>query len=272
MSDLCETCKEPVEDKFANCDSCHVTQHPTEACTGLSPTELRSVVLSKRTLVYFCQECRESFRSVPVLLREIRNFKNEVSALKVEVNEIRNEMTSLISENKSLKLEVSKLKNKNSHDEHSTTDENIMMELIERQKREKNIIIANLKESQASSPDQRRDEDQKQVKEILTRFNINVSNIIAFRIGKIVANKNRLVKVIMDNKYDAITVLKKSRLERISTQSIRIFSDQTKKQKDYYTSVKNKLQELIENGDDSKTIKYINNIPTLVNKSHNQKN
>ncbi|KAG5876694.1 hypothetical protein JTB14_025820 [Gonioctena quinquepunctata] len=77
-----------------------------EACTGLSSSELRAVIIQKRTLVYFCQECRTSFKNIPTLL----SFKTEFTSLKKEVDELKNEMKTWKDENKNLKSEMTMLK------------------------------------------------------------------------------------------------------------------------------------------------------------------
>ncbi|KAG5863799.1 hypothetical protein JTB14_025151 [Gonioctena quinquepunctata] len=148
MGDHCTVCEKDVGDKFAICDSCHCIQHPVEACTGLSSSELRAVIIQKRTLVYFCQECRTSFKNIPTLLREIKSFKTEFTSLKKEVDELKNEMKTWKDENKNLKSEMTMLKEviKNTNENENTvtiSNENVIAEVLERQKRENNVIVAN---------------------------------------------------------------------------------------------------------------------------------
>ncbi|KAG5884373.1 hypothetical protein JTB14_003320 [Gonioctena quinquepunctata] len=109
MGDRCRVCEKDVGDKSAICDSCHGLQHPVGACTGLSSSELRAVIIQKRTLVYFCQECRTSFKNIPTLLREIKSFKTEFTSLKKEVDQLKNEMKNWKDENKTLKSEMTML-------------------------------------------------------------------------------------------------------------------------------------------------------------------
>lgn len=71
----------------------------------------------------------------------------------------------------------------------------------------------------------------------------------------------------MNSPEDAINVLKNKQLIKIP--SVKIFSDQTVAQRQYFQKVKIELQELIAKGDHSKTIKYINNKPTIVNRMIN---
>lgn len=213
MSDTSPVCKQNLGDKYAVCDSCHSVQHPVESCTGLSSSELRAVVLSKRTLVYFCQECRISFKSIPTLLTEIRNFKSEVISLKQEMNTLKAEVTSLMTENSTLKIEINSLKYEGRHRKENdfsevASNESVIMELLERQKRESNIMIANVCESQEVTPLQRKEDDTKIVRDLLQNHSVNLDNITIFRVGKVLPNKNRLIKVIMQNKSDAITVFR----------------------------------------------------------------
>lgn len=51
--------------------------------TDVSSSKSRAVVLLKRTLVYFCQDFRESFKNV--LLRKIQDLKKDILSFKKEV-------------------------------------------------------------------------------------------------------------------------------------------------------------------------------------------
>ncbi|KAG5896031.1 hypothetical protein JTB14_011026 [Gonioctena quinquepunctata] len=93
----------------------------------------------------------------------------EKIALKTEINDLRNEVKQ-IKEN-----EVSE----------TAPAESIIMELLERQRREANIMIANVRESQATTPGQRKEEDVIIFKEILQKVsvNVNLDIITMFRVG-----------------------------------------------------------------------------------------
>ncbi|KAJ8946417.1 hypothetical protein NQ314_008899 [Rhamnusium bicolor] len=142
--------------------------------------------------------------------------------------------------------------------------EDIISEMLERQKRANNIMISNLDEANSNTKD-----DLTSVKLILKDLNVDVDNIKMNRIRKPNQQRPRLVKVILKNPEDAITVLKSRR--NVKMPSIKNFQDQTKKQIQYYKDIKNELQHLIDNGDHTKTIRYINNKPTIVTRM-NQKN
>nr|XP_023013912.1 uncharacterized protein LOC111503754 [Leptinotarsa decemlineata] len=57
----------------------------------------------------------------------------------------------------------------------TTPTESIIMELLERQRREANIMVANVREAQVTTPLQRKEEDANVVKEILKKVSINVN-------------------------------------------------------------------------------------------------
>lgn len=229
------------KDIFA-CDSCK--KQFCKKCSDLTETEIRCYQLKKRRLTFLCDGCEQGLLCIPDILKQLSNLQTEVTHLKQSLEASNNQS---ISNNE------------------PTECEEIISELIERQKRASNVVIANLKESQATSVEQRKEEDLNSVKSLLKDFNTDLSLIKVYRVGKFMPNKNRLIKVIMKNPEEAIKVLKGKNNNAVP--GIKIFGDQTKKQKDYYISVKNKLEELKAKGDYSKAIKYINNKPTIISKN-----
>lgn len=75
----------------------------------------------------------------------------------------------------------------------------------------------------------------------------------------------------MQSKNYVIYVHKNTKNNTNCPRGIRIFGDQTQQQKDYI-KMKQRLEEFISNGVNRKTMKYINNAPTFVNKNENNKN
>ncbi|KAL3271662.1 hypothetical protein HHI36_022136 [Cryptolaemus montrouzieri] len=62
--------------------------------------------------------------------------------------------------------------------------EEYISEILERQRRASNIMIADVKEATADKGIERKDEDTKGVKELLKDFSVDMSNIKVFRVGK----------------------------------------------------------------------------------------
>lgn len=118
MPSTCATCKHTLGEKTISCDSCHVAMHPTEECTGLGSSEIRAAVVQKRTLFFFCTDCRLAFKSVPLVIRKLENLTAELEILKIEVQKLKEE--------KSQEL---------------LNTEDIISELCERQKRANNVLV-----------------------------------------------------------------------------------------------------------------------------------
>lgn len=145
--------------------------------------------------------------------------------------------------------------------------EELMMEVVERQKRASNIIILNVNESKHKIVTNKIRGDKDSVKELLKDIHVDITNIKVFRLGKD-QSKNRPLKVCFPSPQEAHKVLKMKKELKIQ---IKIFPDQTKAQREYFFNVKRKLQEYLENSE-NKTIKYINNIPTIVDSNTSTQN
>uniref|UniRef100_A0A6P7FVK1 Uncharacterized protein LOC114334520 n=1 Tax=Diabrotica virgifera virgifera TaxID=50390 RepID=A0A6P7FVK1_DIAVI len=201
--DNCAPCGDALGDKLVACDSCHITVHPNETCTGLAASELRAVIIQKRTLNYFCSDCRLSFKSVPKLIREIETLRSEVSSLKSEIKKLK--------ENK---------------DATSSSAEEVLNELHERQKKANNLLIFNLQEPNTAT------DDINQVKSILNTISnnlINSNNIKISRFGNRNKNGHRPLRVIMSSSMDAHAVIKNKHICR--DKKIFIQLDQTSLQR-----------------------------------------
>lgn len=195
--------------------------------------------------MFLCEECEQGFQNVPELIEKLKKAEERLETLEKNMNNLKNEA--------SIGAEC----------------EEFISELLERQKRASNIMIANIREAAAERGVDRKEEDTNSVKDLLKDYNVDLNGIKVFRVGKPVEGRARLMKVIMNNSEDALRVL---RSKRNKGNTIKIFSDQTIKQREYYLSVKNKLDAIHAEGDTSKIIKYINNKPTIVSKTQNFRN
>nr|XP_023018000.1 stress response protein NST1-like [Leptinotarsa decemlineata] len=236
---VCNTCNlEMTPGEGVCCDSCQVTTHSTLNCSGISTSEVRAIVLQKRSLLYFCEECREAFKSVPKLLREIRDMRKEMNTLKQEVEDLKQKE----------KQEVNNF-------------EEIVMELEERKKKSKNVIILNIKESIKTNKKERIEDEMNTVKTILSETEVEDLEYRVQRIGKYEPGKNRPLRIVMAKPEATKEILRNK--NKIKTYKATIFGDQTKAQREYYNKIKKQLEESKNRGE-NKYIKYINNIPTLV--------
>ncbi|KAG5863659.1 hypothetical protein JTB14_036598 [Gonioctena quinquepunctata] len=125
MGEYCKGCEKSVNDNEERvmCDSCKDVFHSTKEknCSGMTTTEYRAVMLQKRSTLFFCFECKEAFKNVPMLLRQIMESKNQVEDLKKEVEDMKSEI-KMIKETKATSLEE------------------------EKERKEKNVIVLNIEE------------------------------------------------------------------------------------------------------------------------------
>lgn len=246
----CDKCKLDISEKdsFVVCDCCSLYLH--EKCVDLCPSELRVLTLRKRNMIYFCNVCRMDFKKVPKVIAKL----DEV----LEINK------QLVEENKKLREII-----ENPNHTNETNVNNIVQEIHERQFRATNIIITNIQESSERDHIRRAEEDTQNVKRIFGDLSAEVTIKKTFRLGKYDNIRNRPLKVVLNSSDEALYILRNK--NSIKQPNINIFCDQTKMQRDYYLSVKKKLSEMISQGINDKTIKYINNIPTIVNVSSGKK-
>nr|CAI5826060.1 unnamed protein product [Callosobruchus analis] len=84
------------------------------------------------------------------------------------------------------------------------------------------------------------------------------------QLGKNPSNRARPIKVILKISGEAKQVFRSRNL--IRTPGIKIYRDQTKAQREYFKKIKVELDKIFSDGDDTKTIRFINNVPTIVSK------
>lgn len=241
----CVICKTKTGEPVLLCDSCHRPTH--RDCSGLNASELKVMDLKgKRSLRFYCEDCESGIKLIPELIVKIDKLEAELKSIKDFTQNVIN-ATAATDSGASI-----------------NEKEDLISEIMDRQNRASNVIVLNVNESKKNSQPERNLEDLATIKDIVQKVNINANDIKIFRLGKFTPNKIRPIKVCLKSVDDAKLILKNK--QSIGVPNIKIFSDQTKAQRDYFNKVKLELQELINNGVTNKTIKFINNKPTIVNK------
>uniref|UniRef100_A0A6P7GXQ7 Uncharacterized protein LOC114347768 n=1 Tax=Diabrotica virgifera virgifera TaxID=50390 RepID=A0A6P7GXQ7_DIAVI len=234
----CKQCNLEIksQDKHIYCDCCRTTFHLTEECSGMSASEMRAVVLQKRTLMFLCLECRDAFKSAPMVVRKMSELQDEVNSLKRELQELK---SSPVSSNIEL----------------------ILSEAHERSIRANNLMVYDVPESSAIDFQDKIRHDTQIVHQIFEKVGhqTKVPDIVkVLRVGqKGRNNKPRPIKIICNNSETVKHIFRsKRRLE-----SFKISYDSTKLQQNAFKSAKEELQRRISNGEPDLQIKYINGIP-----------
>lgn len=203
--------------------------------------------------------------STSEIASEQNRIKAQLSQLETKISQGENKIMSLESDFRQLKIMP-----ESSANYQLSLNEQIIHEIQERKKREHNIIIAGVPEQTSSNVEQRLLNDESEVLKILSQINKDISKPTKiFRIGKFLPGKMRGLKVCFDNPDAAMQLLRSK--NKLST-NVKIFSDQTPAQRDYFQKIKNELTHRVNNGERDITIKYINGIPKIVNSTTKNSN
>lgn len=247
----CLKCNSDIDvkgEKFIRCDGCNRIVHVN--CAELSAVEIKCYELrsSKKRLKYICMFCEQGVHQIPMLVSMISDLKDEIRKLKDN------------------QLAVGL--NKDSQICSSAMTEEIMAEMLERNKRASNIIVFGSEEKGTSKQDQVL-QDQKLISDLLGEFNVTEDNIKPIRLGKFdptVQARRRPLKVKLSSADTVLGILRKIKKiksnVRFSGMSVTV--DRTPRQVAYFKSVKSELQARLSNGESSLRIKYLNGVPTIV--------
>lgn len=282
---VCKVCKLKIHsnEKFVECILCSEFFHSDtkeKNCAEISPTEERVVALTsvQPKLLYRCVECFETGNSsLNINSKKFSNILDQFNASILsfkEATETFKELSDKVKKLQSSQQEIiqdklpeindrlSRLENKNIKDADALdaiTTQKIISEINEQKNISKNVMIFNLKEY----ADEKKNSNQ--VIKLLKNNNISVNNITIKRIGKYNAEKCRPVKIIFKNYYEAIKMIKKSRIiARNSKKNIYITNDKTKSQQQLEKEVSQELRSRKEKGESNIVKKYVNSIPTIV--------
>jgi len=132
---------------------------------------------------------------------------------------------------------------------------------MDRQSRARNIIFFNISEF-TSLPGQLTDTST--VNEILNCIGLQFNSITVRRLGK-QSNKPRPLLATLPTSSDVFDVLRVKRklLSTTNFKDIRIASDRTTQQRQYFSKTIAQLKLRNDAGEDNLYIKFINNVPTI---------
>lgn len=188
-----------------------------------------------------CEGCK----ILPALQASIVALTNAVKALEAEIKDIKKEKM-----------------------EEKSGAEIIINEIMEREERSKNIILFNLEEKYEEDKMIMKEHDIKMAKKVIREIcpDLDTNNIKTFRIGKKNGANRRALKVCLNNKGDAMKIIKNKKKLRDSNSTVSIVLDQTTMQRDYYRKIQDELNNRKENGESNLFIKYENGIPKISKK------
>ena len=135
------------------------------------------------------------------------------------------------------------------------TEEQIFNEIEDRQRRSTNIIVSNVPESQADTPEEKNKDDLNSVMKLITDT-VSTNEIVkCFRIGKPMQSKIRLLKVVFLTAEHAQTVLRNYKSSR---NNVYVNRDLTQLHQNKAYSVRKEFKDRITKGETNIKLKYYN--------------
>ncbi|CAG9836299.1 unnamed protein product [Diabrotica balteata] len=167
-----------------------------------------------------------------------------IPMIKKQISSLEQKVEQLIDKISSLELP---------RDNKATNLDTIIQEVEESKFRENNIIIYNLHETNSSTAPARIEEDMKKVKQTLSVINPNIQVKKGIRLGNIKNNMSRPLKVVLENKNVALSILKNN--NKLVASNIKINSDSTYLQRKYLSELRTNLADRVSKGEENLTIR-----------------
>nr|CAH7712429.1 unnamed protein product [Callosobruchus chinensis] len=232
----CKCCNQQCDNhQLVTCVTCSVCKDKYKhTCVDITANEIR-ILNANKGYDWTCVDCRATGKDLNELKALIMKLQEDIKQLKTHND--RNLGTSPVD------------------------FEEVVTEINERQKRKSNIIIFNLEEQDQSKPPAERAELDKTAVNNILRFvvpNFNLRNMKPVRLGLFSTTKKRPVKLVLENSDQVRNmVINGKKLKDSNTyRNIIIAPDRTKRQLDYFKSVKQELLQRMNAGETNIRIKF----------------
>ncbi|CAG9822848.1 unnamed protein product [Phaedon cochleariae] len=272
----CPACLRSIQSKDSGKLICSVCDgHWHGVCAAPQPADLQPTTIQS----WACQKCvasKKAEASAPADIESAR-FKaimdqfavlNNTLTAKIDtlsalvesqnetIKECVNDIACLRSDNEKLKIKISTIENRISA---VSQPEELQYEILERVKRQKNVIAIGLTETS---------NDDFEAKRLINHIiaDADKSVVSTYRLGKQTTNgKPRLLRITFDSNEHALMILKNAKsMPKNDFLGVYLKSDNTPAQSKYLADLKKDLQFRTQNGEKNLTIKYRNNVPRIV--------
>ncbi|XP_017487699.1 PREDICTED: uncharacterized protein LOC108376036 [Rhagoletis zephyria] len=283
----CDVCREIIKVNSSSilCTECNKWIHAK--CTGLECKEFKNVALEvkKRRLKWKCTACisevtvyvsndmseadcdESAAKTIEGIFEKYfvpfkNDIENSLADIRAELKKINKQNETITKQYSEVEKRVSVLeKTINNIDSRPAIPDNIIAEINNRRKREKNVVALNLPESTKTDGVERLRDDREQLAAALPQeLTETLSTLKLRRLGRPSGSRPR--PLLIETPSEAVA---KSLWRANSNMSnIKFKPDLTLAQRDHLTALRNELS--VSDQKDSKTIKYIDGIPRLVDK------
>ncbi|CAL1672567.1 unnamed protein product [Lasius platythorax] len=259
---ICKGCSTAVAKPIV-CSRCGTASHP--GCISRAGHPVRDgkfsdcITATASTSDALSQTLLDSIYSI--IRSEFAVFKKELlDTLRADFDKINGDIQRLSSR-------IDKLENSELRLGGVSSEEEVLEEIAERERRSTNLIFFNLKETDASTDSNITDLDL--VKDILEVMGPrDVPNVKISRLGAKRRDSPRPLRVSFPSKHEALAFL---RDKKKYSGPVKIYLDRTPKQRRHLSELQAKLK-VVRDAGENKIIRYFNGVPRIVNARHNAKN
>lgn len=278
MSVKCKGCKAVVVNPL-KCPDCGITTHYADSCLGRSghpwhngrllnckspimPSIASNSPLSRTSLGAPALPSLGDFRDL--IPSEFANFRKEMlTEIRSDINEVQNSVTVLTERVRSIEDRFSSSANMPS-DAGPCTDD-VMAEMVERERRFVNLIVYGLTEHSSSPAHLAAPKDAEAVRVVLTQ--IHPSDYDGIRTRRIGRPNGASPRPLCLSLGSAVLVKEVLRNKSSYSGPLKFADDKTPLQRSSLKRLRDNLSELHANGDTNKTIHYVNGVPRIVSTS-----
>lgn len=237
----CSGCKKDIE-TFA-CDSC--SRLLCRSCGGLTASEVKCLQLvGKRKLIFYCEDCENGLKQVPVLIKKITEIQAQINDL------IESKQRTHVAQQSEICEEV------------------FFEEISDRLSRRRNVMIFGVQDSNNKESDR---EKLSQIMEVVVP-DMEIESAAMFRIGRFNKNSSnpRPIKLVLKCERQAADIMSGARLLKGNRDfgGVFIVPDRTKKELLYYKKVKGNFEDRCRKGEKDITVRYINGVPKITKKKN----
>ncbi|KAJ3660130.1 hypothetical protein Zmor_004600 [Zophobas morio] len=257
---ICPNCDNSVKTNETSfqCDACQ--KHLHAKCIGLSENDVKMTRSKSKSIKLICNSCEKNL--------------NALSDLKSLISNIRAEFTSSLDDLKTtFQQQINDLKSMiNNHHQPNPAQpnfEDVVQEVVERQKRSKNVMIYNVPEQpETMSRDERLMSETTDISNILqvASNDVNIANIRLQRLDKFIPGRCRPIKVFLQSEVEVLNIVRgaKNLSTRDIYKNVRLSFDKTPKQLGNLKLLKSQMLERINNGETGLKIRHFNGVPRII--------
>ena len=235
--DFCGECEREVKgnQKALKCDSCELWIHLN--CTNVDESVYNVIGEGdSKGLMWFCQNCESD---VSVALKTYNEVKRRQDAIEAKLEKV----SDLMLESAKKTDEISKrMDNVDKLIEVRVSD--YFKDREEKERKKLNIIVHGVPESDKREPGDRKSEDTRVINKIFRELRVEaeVENVI--RLGRVVENKKRLIKVVLRDSDKKREILANAKKLKNSEEFSRIFisPDMTKQEREQDKILRERLK------------------------------